>query len=1060
MNAPPPRAPRQTAPQGAASGVVAVVVAVLVCLTSAGLRGQETGPSASMEVPGGIAAFARVLGAEPDAPRARLMLTMVRLMWDVPAGVDAGADRRRADGLAYLESLAALERAREAAAGEPIMLATLVGRLGLADAGVFAGALGCHLEDQGAGRWRLRPSEDPAVRRRAGWLSDAGVTVEALVAGLNAGTAVALARPSDSVPLVLSRDAWARLLKPAPAYAGSLFTSLLSDRRGSFIYHGAAALDGPTRAFIENGPPTLLDDDGRSSVFAHLGRSVRVAGGRVAVPGGADAEPLWEVVVGERVGDAAAFVPRLLDRDGGRLALLYDGISHAAPDVRRFVLGSDQPDVAVRVERFRDLVAAAERCLVGWNPRARPFERVAFDASHLFACLRMAADGRRPAGPASARFWAEAFGGTGVMIESGAARRMAVGERIDAPGLVGLLCVPSTSDRRLRAEAWMFDQRVFPEPADTDLDDVLVAVRGFQRFPALLLTLERVGITDAATYARVVVAADGISRAQGRHAWTTVAQFQSAVSIIERARFHRACDAETADAWLLRLAAVSLSHEREYLGALAAWLDDLLASAVPAPASMPEFPDPDRPLETRLAALMAGAVTRTRSGDTSLTPVIEWEGLRYRVDPAGATLRRTVDVRVRQGGPSLDAVLALIHALRATENIGGLPNLAPRVASLSNAVAALQADAPVDGGLIAQGQPDLGRVWADVERRLRNVRRAISPAGMASVLRPLTRAADWYLAHVLVSLAYAPHLGEADSPALLGGDPSSRHDFGLDDTRIDRRIEAMWRLPAEGRDRRQQWLVTGSLLGLDVALGRFALRRVPSEVMPPPPMLTDVERQALTEAVGLVSPFDFTDDARAALLDALAAGRAHLAAASPSTIAAYAVDAGLDEWRTAMLPWVLVHEPARAEGLWSLAELVVLGLSGQPRPPGFDAWGGSGLSLDGRLSTVFPWGQPWATLSGRKGTRMVPALVADLGIALAESLAGLGLPARLSGGVLAVATQAFLDTIRTNHEDDWMTLVVNARKTTAGGIEDFVSALTIGGALTPADRETQHENDR
>ncbi|MDO8835192.1 MAG: hypothetical protein Q7V01_06330 [Vicinamibacterales bacterium] len=1059
MTVPPPRAPRLTIPQGVVAMACRVVAAVFLCLTPAAVCAQEAGGLTSLDVPGGIAAFARVLGADPDAPRASLMLTAVRLMWEAPDGVDAGADRRRADGLAYLGMLAAIERARGAAAGVPVTLATLVGRLGPADAGVLAGAFGCHLEDQGGGRWRLRPSDSPAVRRRGGWLADAGVDVDALAAGLNAGSAMALTWPSDSVPLVLSRDTWTRLLKPAPAFAGSVFTSLLSDRRGSFIYHGAAALDGPTRAFIENGPPALLDDR-RSPVFAHLGRSVRVAGGRVAVPGGADAEPLWEAVVGGRVADAIAFVPKLLDRDGGRLALLYDGIGHAAPDVRRFVLGSDQPDVAARVARFKDLVAAAERCLVGWNPRARPFERVAFDVSHLLARLRMTPDGRRPAGPSSARFWAEAFGGTGVTVEPGAARRMAAGERLDAPGLVGLLCVPSTSDRRLRAETWLFIQRVFPEPADADLDDVLVALRGFQRFPALVLTLERIGIADPATYARVVAVADGISRAQGSHAWTAVAQFQSAISIVERARFHRAFDAATADAWLRRLAAVSLSHEREYFGALAAWLDDLLASAVPAASSLPEFPDPDRLLETRLAALMAGAVERSPSGDTFRTQEVEWEGLRYRVDPAAATLRRTMDVRARQGGPSLDAVMAVMQAVRAIENMGELTNLASRIASLSNAVAALEAEAPADGGLTGQGQPDLGRAWADVERQLRTVRRAISPAGMAGVLRPLTRAADWYLAHVLVSLAYAPHLGEPDSPALLGGDPSRRHDFGLDDSRLDRRIETMWRLPVAGRDSRQQWLVSGALLGLDVALGRFALRRVPSELMPSPPMLTDVERQAFTEAVVLVSPFDFTDDARAALLDALAAGRARRAAASPATIAAHAAGAGLDEWRTAMLPWVLVHEPPRAEGLWSLAELVVLGLSGQPRLPGLDAWGGSGLSLDGSLTTVFPWVQPWATLSGRKGTRLVPALAADLGIALAESLAGLGLPARLSGGVLAVATQAFLDTIRTNHEDDWMTLVVNARRTTAGGVEDFVSALTIGGALTPADRESEHEHDR
>ncbi len=85
----------------------------------------------------------------------------------------------------------------------------------------------------------------------------------------------------------------------------------------------------------------------------------------------------------------------------------------------------------------------------------------------------------------------------------------------------------------------------------------------------------------------------------------------------------------------------------------------------------------------------------------------------------------------------------------------------------------------------------------------------------------------------------------------------------------------------------------------------------------------------------------------------------------------------------------------------------------------FDAWGGSGASMDGNLACAFPWQQPWTTLSGRKSARLVAALVPDLGLALAEALAELKLPARASSGVLALATQDLLDTLRTNHDDDW-----------------------------------------
>jgi hypothetical protein len=247
--------------------------------------------------------------------------------------------------------------------------------------------------------------------------------------------------------------------------------------------------------------------------------------------------------------------------------------------------------------------------------------------------------------------------------------------------------------------------------------------------------------------------------------------------------------------------------------------------------------------------------------------------------------------------------------------------------------------------------------------------------------------------------------------------------------------------------------VSGSLLGLDVALGRFALRRVASEVMPAAPAFTDAERQAFTEPVVLVSPFDYTDEARDALVAALRAGRARLAGATPDALAAAAAEAGLDEWRAAMVPWLAARDPARVGDLWSLAEIVRLGLPDTLPVTGFDAWGGSGASMDGNLVCGFPWRQPWTTLAGRKGGRMVPSLVPDLGIALAEALADRELPARLSAGVLAVATQDLLDTIRTNHDDDWLTLVARARRIAAGRVDDYVAALTIGGPLVPADSE-------
>jgi hypothetical protein len=834
---------------------------------------------------------------------------------------------------------------------------------------------------------------------------------------------------------------------------GSLFTAIVGDRRAALLYHGALALDPAARSAIGAVPLSFLYNDLRAATFASFGRSLRMApDGRVAVPGGNDAVPLWEAVVDAPARDIAAFSGNVLGRDDGRLALLYDGVAHLDPAAQAWVLGLHIRDRGVRLERFRALVSSASAALTGWSPRARPFERVAYDAVHLFARVRMAPDGQ-PLGPRTRRFWDEAFRGDELPgPDADDLKGLDGGDPADAAWWLDRAGVVNAAVRRERAEAWMFAQRVFPAPAPADLGEMLVAVRGFRRFRTLALTLERMAVSAPATYARVMRAADAVSRADGDRAWTTMAQFQGALACVERARFSRAIDAAAAERLVLSLVDVPLTDDREYAGGLAAWLDRALLDAAGAPAPTRVPVDPDRPVERRLLALLAGAVMGSPFGDRAAMPVVEWEGLRYRIDPAESTLVRALAVRERQRGPSLDAVLALARAGAAVAGASSAAQARGVEPDLAAALTALAAVTVAPGA--GPRAPDLDEVLKDVRERLRDLRATPKPDDLARVVRDVRRVVDWYLARVLTSIVYAPHLGEADSPALLAGDPSRLHDFGLGDTRLAVRLAVMWGLPEEQRDRQVGWHVSGSLLGLDVALVRFALRRVPSEVMPAPPSLTDIERQALSEPVALASPFDFDEAALGRLVRALQAGRARVAAATGAPLAELGRSAGLDEWRAELLPWLARHEPDRLLEEWSLAELVRLGL-GEPAGQAFDPWGVSDLSADGAWRCRFPDRQPWAMLAGRRSVRIVAALVPDLAIRTGELLAERGLPARLAAGVLSVAVQDLLDTVRTLHEDDWLTLVAQARQVTAVRLDDYVAALTMGGPLVPADGDEE-----
>lgn len=863
-----------------------------------------------------------------------------------------------------------------------------------------------------------------------------------------------LAPPDDGVPLPLRADAWSKVPGAVPDRRASLLELILGNRHAALAYYGLSAMDEPTRAFLAASPAGLesVFDPKRAAVLALHGRSLRVRGTRIDVPGGQPAVALWEAVVGAPVTDPTLFISRVLGKDQGRLALLYDVAAHLETPAQSFVLGLADPDSARRTERFNALYRASAAALVAWDPGARPFDRVMFDAAHFLAQMEMLPNGR-PAGPASRSFWEAAFAAGGASNQPTPVRAAeTTQDLVDAAWLTEQVCVTNTARRRERAEQWGFAQRTFPAPAPDSLADILVAVRGFARFNMLVLTLERMGITAPATFAVAVRTAERIGRAEGYRGWAALAQFQSAVAIIERSRFARVIDAGDADRLVRSLCAVPLTRDGDYLGALGGWLDSWLLSFEGLPTPGADSDRPDRPVETRLLAILAGAVTSSPFGDPSGLPTVEWEGVRYRVDPAAATLRRLQRVREAQDGPSLDAVVALLH--ESLDVPGDTTNPARRLArveAVARSAAALRVPKPGRMPRVRPDEPNLQEIVATLRTRLGRDTVKPDDSDVVRAAADLRRAADWYLACVLSSIVYSPHLGARGSPALLGGDPSARHDFGLADARPDLRALTPWSLPADASDRDSGWRITGSLLGLDLALGRMALRRLASEAMPQAPRVTDVERRAFTEPVVLISPFDPSEEACDRLVAALARGRARLAAAEASTDALVnaGADVGLDEWRLQMLAWMREHEPRRMRELWSLAEVLKLGGPDGSSADQFDGFGSSMWSVRGQLACRFPWHQPWATLAGRLGTRMVAGLVPDLMIAVAESLEASRLPSRLATGVLALATQDLLDSARVNHRDDWISLVAQAQRLDASRFEDYVAALTNDGPLIP-----------
>jgi len=860
-----------------------------------------------------------------------------------------------------------------------------------------------------------------------------------------------LASPDDRVPSPLPESDWKRLLGMARDAPSAVVAAMLKDRPASLLFVGLSATDAATRFYLAARPDLLeaIYRTPRVAALAAHGRSLRIRNGLVEVPGGSDAVILWEDLVGESATSPDRFFLALCGKHDGQLARLYDAVDHLDAAGQAFVLGRQLGNPADRISRFRALYAASRIANPVGNPIDHPFTHSLYDAAHVLAMLRFAPDGR-PAIPPWRKFWVAAFASDELPstprydVES-----IEFDGLLDAADLVELICVANVAERRERAEMWLFAQRVFANAPMSTLADVLVALRGRQRFSALVLTLERMGVTDPFVYAKALTRAQRVTDIGGTTtAATAQALFQGSLVMIERARLGRAIGAEVASRLVESLSTVPMTNDGEPLGSVAEWIVLVFFSALKPPIVASDTQNADRLLEQHAIRAFAGL---TRDARPEVPGVVEIEGLKYRVDPAAADAAKWSVVRAAQGGVTLDQVLAFARAARKlTDSISDVSQLAARLSALTETAKPLLEHEP-RASTAAGVPPRLRRLMDDTMTRGARIKKSEDLKALPDIARPLMRASDFFLAEVLVALAYAPHLGDPGGKAMLAGDPSPLHDWGLGERLDNARARAPWRVPGAARDTAGVWRVSGSLMALDVGLGDLALRRVFTESLPEPPTISANDRAAFTEGVSLANTFDYLDADQEGLVDAIQRGRDRLAAirSNPSVLADLLNDAGVRDVRREMIPWTLAHEPDRLPDFFAYGDLLRLGRMRPASIAKLDAWGTSGAAREGCLCLMFPATGEWETMAGRRGKSLVASLMPDLALMIAETLRDRHLPAMLTRSMLEAATQDFMDDVRLAFEDDWISMFRQVRKTLPPRMDDYIASLTTHGPLVP-----------
>jgi hypothetical protein len=179
--------------------------------------------------------------------------------------------------------------------------------------------------------------------------------------------------------------------------AGDFIDTFISDPSLCRLYLGFSKLDPETAEELRKAMPYT-----RVKAYSHVldffGGMFQIRGGKAVLPGGGKSSGVWAEMVGASPDHGAEFFDKLMAKDDGWLASLYDSIARINGPLQDYLL---QPD---RMKRF---YTAIKGKLTSPGP-ARPVFRANTDMMLLTTRLRLDPDGK-PHVPGNLEVWKNLF---------------------------------------------------------------------------------------------------------------------------------------------------------------------------------------------------------------------------------------------------------------------------------------------------------------------------------------------------------------------------------------------------------------------------------------------------------------------------------------------------------------------------------------------------------------------------------------------------------------------------------------------------------------------------
>lgn len=991
--------------------------AAVLALAGASPFAQPTAEE-MLTVPGGVTAFRRVagLGDAGHAPGA-VVADYARVFYKSASDQTAGT-RKIADYFEFLEKLTAATSGWSNGVSFESAAANKALNEQFKD---FAGLAGIHLRNVQNKRVAELETGDDEQKRQA-WLTAIDVDVKQLVSRLNAGQTIQCPIPVDQVPLP------AATLFKAEVFRDDRFPllRLVADRSGSLFYMGMLSLDTETRGFVEKNFNLARDImNSRAAAFAVFGRSIHVRDGALVLPGGADAVPVWEAVIGERISKPADFLKSAMDKDDGHAAYFLDVVTHLDTAHQQFVLGGSLKGKA-RIEFVRDVYDAFKEPMGAWKVQDRPFLFPGFGSPLAVAAIDL--NERGTAGP---DWFPEAL----TLVDDShdfpaksKARKVAA-LPADARWFFRWLAAEPTTSRRRFALLRFAQRRLMREAAFTP--DIESMLRTASEMPALALSLERMGVQAPTTYALMGGSAWTLTQSGGRESVEApMRRWQSAIALLEQATRRQPLPPKATESLLQSLAAIAVIPPDRAQGRIADWL---FSAALPAIApDLASRPGPT--LEARaLHALVVGAAP---------APQFNWEGLAYRLATNAVAAKDAWAIREAAPGPTLDD-LAALRDVRAAIIVPAKPEMQAKLADQLTAVSATLSQMKNEAGDPPGLAKDL-RNWANLVRKVKP-----GSSSLKELARKLAEANDELSAIVLPRMVYALAVSPTSQPPAIFATIADRHDVTPPVTTGDWH-DRVWRHNRSGQTGVGSSL-QGALLGIDVELADSQPRDAGPAVVSNT-QLNGADHDSWLALIALSRADPVADEqARSLVADAMKRGRAQLAklvAAGPAgaaTLESTLVSAGTSETRAGLAAFeVRRGRPASVAPMLRPMDFYQLGTTA-PWPA---VWGGAAANMDGCLCLVPAMRRAPESWLGYPGTGVLTASTTDASARLAEMLTEMKLPGWLAAPLAPFVVGDLLHHTQQFGPDDWEALLYS-RQIDAAKVEEWLLALVAAGLLAP-----------